>query len=174
MTIIIRKDTSLVESSESIKQKYLEYVGSFTEPDILRILTYLSKSQSEIKSSQNQKLLTEVVLSHIIGFEKTSTISELLEKIKSGSFESVDVKKKDRIEPSQIKSNIVIEEQISNSNTADQKPLKSKNKKEISNLKNNSKVSKEVISNVEDNLSPEESSLINAILNELGGKELRQ
>lgn len=173
MTVVIRKNTSLVESSENIKEKYLEYIESYTEPDILRILSYLSKSQSEIKSSQNQKLLTEVVLSHIIGFEKTSTISKLLEKIKSGSFELTEEKKKDKIKPSQIKSKIVIEEKSSNANSTDQKTYKSVTQEVISSKKEFSNKTNEVISNVEDNLSPEESSLINAILNELGGKELR-
>jgi len=173
MTVIIRKNTSLVESSESSKEKYLEYIESYTEPDILRILTYLSKAQSEIKSSQNQKLLTEVVLSHIIGFEKTSTISELLDKIKTGSFESVEVKKKDKLEPSQNAQRIVANEQVSKRSASNQKSVNAEKKEETSTLDKHSKVSKKVISNVEDNLSPEESSLINAILNELGGKELR-
>ncbi|MEN8194630.1 MAG: DNA polymerase III subunit gamma/tau, partial [Bacteroidota bacterium] len=149
MTVILKNDASLIESSENIKKKYVEYLDSFTEGDILRILTYLSKAQNELRSSQNQKLLIEVVLSHIIGFEKTSTISELLDKIKSGNVGSDTVKKKAKVKT----------------------PLKSK--KNTIQTTNNTSPSKEVISNVDDNLTSEESSLINAIINELGGKELR-
>ena len=94
MTVVLKKDPSLVEASEDFKKKYLEYVDSFSEADILRIFTYLNNAQTQLRLSQNQKLITEIVLSHIIGFEKSSTISELLKKIKSGNFGSADVKKK--------------------------------------------------------------------------------
>ncbi len=166
MTVILRKDTSLVETSENLKKKYLDHVDSFSEADILRILTYLNKAQGQLKLSQNQKLLTEIVLSHIIGFEKTSTISELLEKIKTGNFGSTDVKKKPKLETLPKP-----ETQIPANNTA---AKKSTSNKPIQNPESRIQdIPKEVISNVDDNLSEEESSLINAIIKELGGKELR-
>lgn len=169
MTVILRKDTSLVETSENLKKKYLDYVDSFSEADILRILTYLNKAQGQLKLSQNQKLLTEVVLSHIIGFEKTSTISELLEKIKTGNFGSTDVKKKAKLETLPKP-----ETQVPANYTASKKSTLNKpNQKPVNPESSIQEVPKEVISNVDDNLSEEESSLINAIIKELGGKELR-
>lgn len=174
MTVILKKDTSLVDSSNSIKQKYLEYIDSFSESDILRILSYLSKAQNALKLSQNQKLLTEIVLSHIIGFEKTSTISELLDKIKTGNFSSTEVKKKADVKtPPKKEVHILVENQSSNNYTSS--PSSPKDEVKNDNTKTNYQEAphKEVISNVEANLSTEESSLINAIINELGGKELR-
>lgn len=174
MTVILKKDTSLVDSSNSIKQKYLEYIDSFSESDILRILSYLSKAQNELKLSQNQKLLTEIVLSHIIGFEKTSTISELVDKIKTGNFGSDEVKKKADVKiPPKKEAHTLAENKSSNNYTSS--PSSPKNEVKNDKIKNNDQEAphKEVISNVEANLSTEESSLINAIINELGGKELR-
>ena len=174
MTVILKKDTSLVDSSNNIKKKYLDYIDSFSESDILRILSYLSKAQSQLKLSQNQKLLTEVVLSHIIGFEKTSTISELLDKIKTGNFGSADVKKKADVKtPQKIVPHVLAENQSSNSYTSNASAKKDEEKNGDARTNDRVNPPREVISNVEANLSTEESSLINAIINELGGKELR-
>ena len=85
MTVVIRKNCDLIEEAEIYKNKYLEYIGKFSEGDILRIFAFLNKIQWEIKSSSNQKLKIEISLSHLIGLEKSSTITGLLTNIdKSG------------------------------------------------------------------------------------------
>src|SRR3989339_297801 len=81
MTVVIRKNCDLIEEAEIYKNKYLEYIGKFSEGDILRIFAFLNKIQWEIKSSSNQKLKIEISLSHLIGLEKSSTITELLSNI---------------------------------------------------------------------------------------------
>lgn len=169
MTIILKKNASLIESSENVRKKYVEYLDLFSESDILRILTYLSKVQNEVKLSQNQKLLIEVALSHIIGFEKSSTISELLKKIKSGKTSLDSVKKKSepikKTKPSTNSTDNSIKKDVSI-------PIQQSIDKPKTDLETEQKSSKKVISNIED-LSEEENSLINAILNQLGGRELR-
>ncbi len=94
LTTILKHDTSFVESTEQIKKMYLEYIDTFSESDLLRILTYLGKVERELKISQNQKLLMEISLSHLIGLESTSTISELVKNISSGNFSESTEKKK--------------------------------------------------------------------------------
>lgn len=168
MTVLLKKNASLIESSESIRKKYVEYLDTFSEADILRILTYLSKAQNELRSSQNQKLLIEVVLSHIIGFEKTSTISELLNKLKSGNTTLGEVKKKSELESSSLSPQQAINNDKTNSKSQILSKVKSEEK-----LQKSEDITKTVISNIDENLSDEESSLINAIINQLGGKELR-
>ena len=81
MTVVIRKNTDLIESAEIFKKRYLEYTEKFSEGDLLRIMTFLNKVQWELKSSSNQKLKIEISLCHLIGLEKSSTITELLSKI---------------------------------------------------------------------------------------------
>lgn len=80
LTVIVSKDTKLLDTSEESKSKYKDYEESFSEGDILRILAYLNKVQYEIRSSQNPKLKIEVSLCHLIGLEKSSTITELIAK----------------------------------------------------------------------------------------------
>jgi len=81
MTVVIRKNAELVEAAEIYKQKYLEYTDKFSEGDLLRILSFINKTQNEIRFSSNHKLKIEIALCHLIGLEKSSTITELLSKI---------------------------------------------------------------------------------------------
>ncbi|MFH1196424.1 MAG: DNA polymerase III subunit gamma/tau [bacterium] len=83
MTVVIRGNTDLVETAEIYKDRYMNYQTQFSEGDVLRLLNYLSKIQYELKSSTNQKLKIEIALCHLIGLEKTSTLTEILEQVKN-------------------------------------------------------------------------------------------
>jgi DNA polymerase III subunit gamma/tau len=78
LTVILTGRTELVETAEVYREKYINYIDSFSEGDLLRILNFLSRTQQELRFSQNQKLKIEISLSHLIGLEKSSTISELI------------------------------------------------------------------------------------------------
>ena len=81
MTVVIRRNTDLIETAEIFKKRYLEYTGKFSEGDLLRMLAFLNKVQWELKSSSNQKLKIEISLCHLIGLERSSTLTEILSKI---------------------------------------------------------------------------------------------
>jgi len=81
MTVIICKNSDLIEEAEYYKQKYLDYIGKFSEGDMLRLLSFLNKLQNELKFSSNPKLKIEIALCHLIGLEKSATISEVLDKL---------------------------------------------------------------------------------------------
>lgn len=155
LTTVLKRDTSFVETSEQTKLLYLDYIGKYSESDLLRILTYLSKVEKDLKISQNQKLFMEITLSHLIGLESTTTISELLKNIQNGNFPKSD---EIRQKTENRKENIKVLPQnkiLDNSKTI---------------LKEEPKTN---ISNVDTNLSDEENSLINAVINELGGREFK-
>ncbi len=108
LTVIIRKDGKLLEVSENIAGKYLEYKDKFSEADIIKLLAYMNAYQYELKNSSNQKLKTEISLANIIALEKSSTIEELIEFVKKGEFPSAPAEKKKIIEseppkPAEIK-----------------------------------------------------------------------
>ncbi len=84
MTVVLSQKTDLVESADVYKARYIEYADKFSEGDILRILNFLNRTHQELRFTQNQKLKIEISLSHLIGLEKTSTISEILSGINSG------------------------------------------------------------------------------------------
>lgn len=81
MTVVITGKTNLIESAEIFKTRYLEYIKEFSEGDLLRALAFLNKTQQELKFSTNHRIKIEIALCHLIGLEKTSTISELLSNI---------------------------------------------------------------------------------------------
>jgi len=84
MTVIITENTELVETAEVYKIKYMDYLNTFSEGDLLRLLNYLNKVQQELRYTQNQKLKVEIALSHLIGLERSSTISDVISKIADG------------------------------------------------------------------------------------------
>ena len=93
MTVVIRKNTDMVEAADVYKDKYSDYKNSFSEGDLLRILSFINKTQYEIKSSSNQKLKIEVSLCQLIGLENSSTITELISKLNKGEIISPTPKK---------------------------------------------------------------------------------
>jgi len=84
LAVIVKKDTNLIESAEVYKEKYLSYTEKFNEADVLRLLTYSTKLMQEIKFALNQRVKIEISLAHMIGLEKTETITNLVELIKKG------------------------------------------------------------------------------------------
>ena len=87
MTVILTEKTSLTETADVYRNRYMDYMDKFSEGDLLRVLNFLTKVQQELKYSQNQKLKIEIALSHLIALEKSSTLSELISKINSSSIE---------------------------------------------------------------------------------------
>lgn len=84
LTVVITGGYKLIESAEIYKNKYLDYKNQFSEGDLLRILAFLNTTLTELKNTQNHKLKTEISLSHLIGLERTSTISAILSKFDTG------------------------------------------------------------------------------------------
>ena len=78
LTVILTERTELIETAEVYREKYINYLDSFTEGDILRLLNFLNKTRQELRYSQNQKLKVEISLSHLIGLEKSVTISGMI------------------------------------------------------------------------------------------------
>jgi DNA polymerase III subunit gamma/tau len=81
LTVLLARSSDQVETAEIYKSKYLNYLDQFTEGDLLRILNFLNKTQQELRFTQNHRLKVEIAISHLIGFERSLTISELLGRI---------------------------------------------------------------------------------------------
>ncbi len=85
MTIILTENTLLIETADIYKEKYLNYLGKFSKGDLLRAMNYLNKIQQELRFSQNQKLKIEIALTHLIGLEKSQTMTELISQLNSAN-----------------------------------------------------------------------------------------
>ncbi|MCH8942470.1 MAG: DNA polymerase III subunit gamma/tau [Bacteroidetes bacterium] len=90
LIVTLTEKSDLIETSETNKKKYLQYKNVFSEGDLLRLLNYLNKSFQELRFTQNQKLKIEVSLTHLVGLEKSSTISEIISKVNNVNIEQAD------------------------------------------------------------------------------------
>lgn len=88
LTVILYKKTDLIETIEVNKQLYLEYKEKFASSDVLRILNFLIKVQQDLRYTQNPKLKIEIALCHLIGLEKTTTITDLINKLENNQSEA--------------------------------------------------------------------------------------
>jgi len=61
--------------------KFSEFSQKLSSVDILKMINFLNKSNYELKISQNQKILFDVILSNLILIERTATITELISLI---------------------------------------------------------------------------------------------
>jgi len=81
LSVVVTGDADVLETADSNKPLYMNYIGNFSEGDLLRLLNYLNKAQQELRYSQNQKLKIEIALTHLIGLEKSSTLSEIISQL---------------------------------------------------------------------------------------------
>ncbi len=86
MTVAVTGSSKLIEASESTKLKYEALKNNFSEPDLLRILSFLTNLLTDVKTAQNQRLTVEIGLSKLIGLERSVSISALIEALKRGDF----------------------------------------------------------------------------------------
>jgi DNA polymerase-3 subunit gamma/tau len=84
LSVTITGSAGSIETAGIYKTRYLEYKGKFSESDLLRLLNFLNKSQQELRFSQNQRLKTEIILSHLIALESSKSISEIISEVNTG------------------------------------------------------------------------------------------
>ena len=87
MSVIITGNSDSIESAEIFRKRYLTYMDKFSESDLLRLMNFLNKSGQELRFSRNQKLKIEIMLCHLVGLERTSTITEIIEGINKETVE---------------------------------------------------------------------------------------
>ncbi len=154
MVLRISRKTDLIESSEIMKQAYLKYVDSFSESDLIRILTFINKTQYDIKNSSHPKLKLEVALFQLVSLEKSATIKELISSInEKGVINSVVYNTQPAANPSIIAP--VVTEPVVEKKTVNKQTESFSEKQEF-------------IAERDD-----DSPIVKAIIKELGGREMK-
>lgn len=87
LTVTATGSDALLETADEYRAVYKNYASRFSEGDILRLVSFISKSLYEMKSSQNQRIKFEMTLSFLISLENVTRISELLTQLDSSSAE---------------------------------------------------------------------------------------
>ncbi len=129
LVLTVSNNTNLIESAEVYKKQYENYSGKFSKGDLLRILNFLNKTLQELKFSQNHKLKTEISLSHLIGLEKSATISELINNLDlTGTSSEVPEKKNSLLTKTNFKTS-----------TSDSNQVKTEEKPAVNEIRQNYK-----------------------------------
>lgn len=82
MTVAVTGKTDLIDESEITKEKYKSSAKDFSIRDLLRILSFLSKTQFEIRQTTNQKMKLEIALAQLIDLPRTAEVDELIQEIR--------------------------------------------------------------------------------------------
>lgn len=82
LTVAVTGKTDLIDESEITKEKYKSSAKDFSIRDLLRILSFLSKTQFEIRQTTNQKMKLEIALAQLIDLPRAAEIDELIQEIR--------------------------------------------------------------------------------------------
>ena len=76
------RSAELILESESVKERYLQLAGKFSQIEIVNSLKLILQTEYTFKYSSNQRTLIEALLIELIKFTDTKDISQILEDIK--------------------------------------------------------------------------------------------
>ncbi len=82
------KSVDLIVESDSVKNKYSEFIDKFSEIELINSLKLILQTEYTFKYSSNQRTLIEALLIELIKFTDTKDISQIMEElqhIKSGT-----------------------------------------------------------------------------------------
>ncbi|MFI5211456.1 MAG: DNA polymerase III subunit gamma/tau [Ignavibacteria bacterium] len=71
----------LILESESVKQNYIEYIGRFSQIEIINSLKLILQTEYTFKYSSNQRTLIEALLVELIKFTDTRDITQILKEL---------------------------------------------------------------------------------------------
>ncbi len=83
LTINVSRDKSLIDSSESFHQKYIEEAENYEKADLLRILQHISINEQALRYASQPKLRFELTLIQLASIDDTLTINELISEIRN-------------------------------------------------------------------------------------------
>lgn len=105
LTVIVTNSSDLIDESEIAKEKYLNTAKDFSSQDVLRILSFLSKTHYEIRQTTNQKLKLEIALAQLIELPRSAEIDELIKEIRKLSSSDLSQIKKTETPIPNLKQN---------------------------------------------------------------------
>ena len=82
LTVAVTNSTDLIDESEITKDRYKTSAKDFSVRDWLRILSFLSKTQYELKQATNPKMKLEIALAQLIDLPRAAEVDELIQEIK--------------------------------------------------------------------------------------------
>jgi len=82
LTIKATNDTKLIETSEAMRQRYLETAANFSRADLLRYIQIVNQAEASLKFAPQPKIKFEIALAQLASMDKMLEIKELIEEIR--------------------------------------------------------------------------------------------
>ncbi|MCX7877304.1 MAG: DNA polymerase III subunit gamma/tau [Ignavibacteria bacterium] len=99
LTAVVSGSADHIYEDSSVKDKYISYIGKFTEIEVLNSLKLIIQTEQILRYSSNQRTLAEVLLLELIRFTDTKDLSGLIQELKLLKSSSGD-NKSDKKQPS--------------------------------------------------------------------------
>jgi DNA polymerase-3 subunit gamma/tau len=83
LTVLITASTDLIVEDDRTKDKYMSYIGNFTETEILNSLKLIISTEQILRYSSNQRTLAEALMVELIKFSDMKDLGGLIDEIRS-------------------------------------------------------------------------------------------
>lgn len=89
---VVSGSADMIHEDQSVKEKYLSYLGSFSEIEVLNSLKLIIQTEQLLRYSSNPRTLCEVLLLELIKFTDTRELSSLIEELKNLKTPAIEIK----------------------------------------------------------------------------------
>ncbi len=83
LTVKVTETTDLIESAESILEKYKIASSKFTQPDLMRIMNLIAQAEQQLKFAPQPRIKFELALANLANVDSVMHISEIIAELKS-------------------------------------------------------------------------------------------
>ena len=83
LTVKAMGNTSLIETSESFKEKYQETADKFSKADLLRYIQIIANTEAALKFAPQPRIRFELALAQMASMDKALEVSELISEIRA-------------------------------------------------------------------------------------------
>ncbi len=121
LTVAVTNNTDLIEESEITKEHYKNSSQDFSVKDLLRILSFLSHTQLELRQSTNPKMKLEISLAQLIALPRSADVEELIQeikKLKKNDSIAGESKKPEEAQSIEKKTSVTDDKKVKNSSTS--------------------------------------------------------
>ncbi len=83
LTVKVTETTDLIDSAESMLEKYKITANLFSQPDLIRIMNLISYSEQQLKYAPQPRIKFELALANLANVDSVMHISEIIAELKS-------------------------------------------------------------------------------------------
>ena len=82
LTVKATNDTTLIETSDAIREQYINTANKFSNADLLRYIQIVNQAENSLRFAAQPKIKFELAIAQLASMDKMLDIKELIEEIK--------------------------------------------------------------------------------------------